>query len=616
MNLLKQLSMTIAIALITACGGGDLNTLAVKSDISISAANLTAADPVEASKSPAQSQKDGGDNERDDDDDGKNKYYSTFTVPSNTPVTISCKKSCTFVTSAVGATYTGLTTSTVQWKATVSAPDAGGTITVLAKRKDKKIVTIVINVLPALSVKVTGAGTAAADGSYTVNNNTPVVLTCNMPCTFPAVAAGSTVAPPVITATTWAATLKSSAAPKLEVTANATGQLPVKTVFNIPLFVALTTAISGAGTPATDGSYTVTDGTTITVTCNLPCTFDPLLASDSTVGAPTITATTWIAKVKSSAAAGFTVTASAAGQTPVATLFKVPAVVIPFAVTVNGAGAPATDGSYSVANNTLVTVTCTLPCTFDPLAAGVSTTAAPVTTPTSWTATVKSSALASLTVTASAAGQTPIATVIKIPTVVTGITTIVTGAGVKATDGSFTVLSGTSVTITCATPCSFTPSASTLNSSTPTITPTSWTGILFAAPGTSPAVTVVASDASGTSSNTIKITPSAVNNTFLSIDTSPGVVNNANGTVTVNNGAQMTVRCSRACDPSYNGPGGGNTGLPYVGFTEVSFTQGTTTVWVLTAVLLPAGATSSTFTFNAVALDNFVTEYITGTGVQ
>ena len=38
--------------------------------------------------------------------------------------------------------------------------------------------------LPALTVSVTGAGAAAADGSYTVNTNSAVTLTCSQACTF------------------------------------------------------------------------------------------------------------------------------------------------------------------------------------------------------------------------------------------------------------------------------------------------------------------------------------------------------------------------------------------------------------------------------------------------
>jgi hypothetical protein len=167
----------------------------------------------------------------------------------------------------------------------------------------------------------------------------------------------------------------------------------------------LAVTISGAGTVAANGQYNVASGSVITVTCNMACTVAPS-ALNAAYTNTSSTATSWTGTMVGSNIVGnVTTVASASGQTSVNTVINISPALI---VTVTGAGAG--NSPYAVANNTQVTLTCNMTCSFIPSATGGATYSGIATTSTSWSATLKGAATASgVSVTASAAGQTAVA---------------------------------------------------------------------------------------------------------------------------------------------------------------------------------------------------------------
>jgi hypothetical protein len=167
----------------------------------------------------------------------------------------------------------------------------------------------------------------------------------------------------------------------------------------------LVVTISGAGTVAANGQYNVASGSVITVTCNMACTVAPS-ALNAAYTNTSSTATSWTGTMVGSNIIGnVTTVASASGQTSVNTVINISPALI---VTVTGAGAG--NSPYAVANNTQVTLTCNMTCSFIPSATGGATYSGIATTSTSWSATLKGAATASgVSVTASAAGQTAVA---------------------------------------------------------------------------------------------------------------------------------------------------------------------------------------------------------------
>jgi hypothetical protein len=244
MILLKQLGICVAVALLAACSGGDLGVMAANSDVTISGTPAANAEPL-GKPNEADAIKES----REAKEPKEVKAGQVYTVASNTAIEIECKAPCTFTATAVNASFGTPVVTSKKWTATLVGTKLAGTVTVVIKTPNKPTVTAVINVKPALSVEVTGAGTAAADGSYKIVSNSPVTVTCNMPCTFAAVAINSSYTTPVITPTTWTATVKLGTAKmktagsvqnfataplsSLTVTGSAGNQIVAQALFNI-----------------------------------------------------------------------------------------------------------------------------------------------------------------------------------------------------------------------------------------------------------------------------------------------------------------------------------------------------------------------------------------------
>jgi hypothetical protein len=239
MTFIKHLAITLAVALLAACSGGDIGSLAVTPNLSISGAEAT--------------------------NSGLSKTNNSYdyTVASNTPIKLICNAPCTFVASSVHASFTSVSSTNRTWQATLMGTEVAGVVTITVKFPGQAVINVVVNVQPALTVKVTGLGVAASDGSYAVANNKSVTVTCNMPCTFTAAAVNSSYSTPVVTRTSWTATvtktgaaapMKSSGSARvlsaivaptssLTVTASAKGQVVAKAVFNIAAAAAPLTAV-------------------------------------------------------------------------------------------------------------------------------------------------------------------------------------------------------------------------------------------------------------------------------------------------------------------------------------------------------------------------------------
>ncbi len=168
----------------------------------------------------------------------------------------------------------------------------------------------------------------------------------------------------------------------------------------------LAVTITGAGSAAANGSFTVANGTVVTITCNMACTVTPSGLNAAYTNTST-TANSWTGKMVGSSAAGtVTATARSGVQTPVSTIINVlPALT----VTVTGAGAG--NSPYAVANNTQVTLTCNMACAFAPTITNASYNVVS-TNSTTWVGTMLNSGVdGNVTVTASAAGQTAVSKV-------------------------------------------------------------------------------------------------------------------------------------------------------------------------------------------------------------
>jgi hypothetical protein len=481
MKLFKHLAITLAAVLIAACGdgGGGISEVAVKSDVTIARADVKASNAqvgisaVDAKASNAQISTTAVDAKPSNaqvsttavDAKPSNTQVSiagvvanassaasllpntyTYTVKGNTPVALTCRLLCKFAVTATGASVSSSSLTKTAWKAILQGTGVTGQVTVVVTMATQPAVTIVFNVNPAFAVAVTG-GTMSADGSYAVINNGLVTATCNTACAFTPYVFNATLSTPVITATSWTAKLTviddtkvsvlklnattpfinnyyqvlADPVTNLHVVASSSGQVTVGTTLNIgtptvvsPLSVSLTGGIANAS------SYTVPNGGLATVACNMPCTFNIVMAN-TTLSNQAANISTWSANPgRTSSLTGpytVTVTVSAAGQPSVVTVIDVlPSVIVPTALSMSAVGVSAVknaDGTYSTRDGNSVDITCSVPCTFTP-SANNSTYYIVSLTPTHWIASINRLYVynaaqtlqpSSLTITATAPGE-------------------------------------------------------------------------------------------------------------------------------------------------------------------------------------------------------------------
>ena len=229
MKLLKQVMLITSTTLILACGGGGGSAVEeVTPTLSVTVTGAT----LEA---------------------------GAYAVESGSQVTVTCNIACSFSPSALNALYSNVTTSATSWKGSMTASNAGGTVTLLANATGQTAVSTVIKVKPKLSVTVTGAGSAGNTNLYTVGTNTQVTLTCNIACTFTPVVTNASYNLVSSSSTTWVGTLiNSTVNGDVTVTANAIGQTAVANKFNLlaPLSnAAIQTIVKSANTSSSSVSF-------------------------------------------------------------------------------------------------------------------------------------------------------------------------------------------------------------------------------------------------------------------------------------------------------------------------------------------------------------------------